>query len=294
MHSDILFSIIMPTYNRASLLPRAVNSVLAQNYKNFELIIVDDGSTDNTKEVVQGYSDFRIRYYKKENEERSIARNYGIRQSRGQYVNFLDSDDIFYSNHLEEADKLIKLKSSPELAHMSYELVDKNGDTLHQQNNFENIADKLIRENILHGNAIFIRKDILSEYSFIPDRRAVISEDWYLWLRLISRFPFYTSPVVTSAIIEHEQRSLREVSPDKLIRSTQVIIDYLNRDKVFLKKYGKQVRYFYANMYTLVTLVLALSKNRKQEVLYYLCKALQWDWRVVVRRRFLASIKHLF
>ena len=177
---------------------------------------------------------------------------------------------------------------------MGYELVDENGDVIHQQNNFENVNERLIRENILHGNAIFIRRDILSEYIFIPDKRATISEDWYLWLRLICRFPFYSSPTITSAIVEHKQRSLREISPDKLICSTKVIVDYLNQDTVFIEKYGKRVRYFYANMYTLVTLVLALSKNRKREVIYYLYRALKCDWKVIGRRRFLASIKHFF
>ncbi|MCS6985063.1 MAG: glycosyltransferase family 2 protein, partial [Leptospiraceae bacterium] len=78
------FSVILPTYNRASWLPRSIQSVLDQKFQDFELIIVDDGSTDNTREVVAHFSDPRIKYYYKENQERSAARNFGIRKASGQ------------------------------------------------------------------------------------------------------------------------------------------------------------------------------------------------------------------
>ena len=97
------FSIIIPTYNRANLISISIESVLKQTFTDFELIIVDDGSTDNTSEVVGNYTDNRIFYYKKVNEERGAARNYGIKKSCGEYVNFLDSDDFFDANHLEVA-----------------------------------------------------------------------------------------------------------------------------------------------------------------------------------------------
>ena len=288
------FSVIIPTYNRSAQLITAIHSILSQNFRDFEVIVVDDGSTDNTRDQVRELIDHRVQYLYKRNEERSIARNYGVRQSRGRYINFLDSDDVFYPNHLQEAIKLVKLKNYPETIHLGYELIDQNGKTVRQQNNFDNIFDKLIQENILHANATFIRRDIALEYTFIPSKHAVISEDWYLWLRLVCRFPLHYSSTITSAVIDHDQRSLHTINPNKLIKSTQVIIDHLNEDTVFLEKYGKRVKYFYANMYTLVTLVLALSKNRKRQVVYYLYRALRWDWRVAGRQRFLASVKHLF
>ena len=292
---DILFSIIIPTYNRAHTLDRAIRSVLTQTYSHFELLIVDDGSTDNTEEIVGRIADERICYFKKKNEERNIARNFGVDRAQGDYICFLDSDDYLLPNHFQTAFCVVKRCNRPEVFHLGYQVVDKNNRVLStSQDITTNIDMALIEENLLSCNAIFLRRNVASLYRFIPSRKVVISEDWYVWLRLASRFRIHIDNTVTSVIVEHEERSLREVSPDKLIRSTQVIIDYLNRDKVFLKKYGKRVRYFYANMYTLVTLVLALSKNRKQEVAYYLYQALRWDWRVIVRRRFLASVKHFF
>jgi len=102
------FSIIISTYNRSFFLDKAIKSVISQSYKNWELIIVDDGSTDNTNEVVGKYiNDSRIKYWYQQNQERCVARNKGIKESQGEYICFLDSDDYFLECHLQNLhDKL--------------------------------------------------------------------------------------------------------------------------------------------------------------------------------------------
>lgn len=293
--NQILFSIIIPTYNRASTLPRAINSVLTQSYGNFELIIVDDGSTDSTETVVRHIKDARIWYFKKENEERNIARNSGISHSQGDYVCFLDSDDYLLSHHFQTAIDAIQRFNHPEVFHLGYQSVNEEGNVLRKTDYLPaDVSSTLIKENVLSCNAIFLRHDIALSYQFIPSREVVISEDWYVWLRLASRFPVHIDNTVTSVIVEHGQRSLREIDPDKLIRATETIIAHLQRDFEFVNKYGKQTYYFYANKYTLITLVLSLLKNRKMEVIRYLIKAFRYDWKVIGRKRFLASIKHMF
>ena len=98
----ILFSVIIPTYNRAHFIERAIKSVLDQTYQNFEIIVVDDASSDNTEEVVKRFSDLRIKYHKNHiNKERCISRNIGIEKAKGEYICFLDSDDYHLPNHLE-------------------------------------------------------------------------------------------------------------------------------------------------------------------------------------------------
>ncbi|MBK8625159.1 MAG: glycosyltransferase family 2 protein [Saprospiraceae bacterium] len=96
-----LFSIIIPTYNRAHIIHRPIESILAQTFTDWELIIVDDGSTDDTKAVVDSYPDERIRYVWQENQERSAARNHGIRLAKGEWICFQDSDDEYLTNHLQ-------------------------------------------------------------------------------------------------------------------------------------------------------------------------------------------------
>ena len=101
MKGEVLFSIVIPTYNRAHILPETIQSVLKQSYSNWELLIVDDGSTDNTKDFILNVNDDRVKYIYQENAERSAARNNGIKNSSGDWVYFLDSDDSFKENHLQ-------------------------------------------------------------------------------------------------------------------------------------------------------------------------------------------------
>jgi len=96
-----IFSVIIPTFNRSNLLQIAIQSVIEQTFPDWELIIVDDASTDDTKEIVQKYADFRIKYHYQNKQERSTARNNGISFSTGKYICFLDDDDYFLPNHLQ-------------------------------------------------------------------------------------------------------------------------------------------------------------------------------------------------
>ena len=120
------FSIVMPTYNRAGLIIDSIKTAIAQDYPNFEIIVVDDGSTDNTEEVVLALQNPKIRYHKKLNEERAAARNKGAELAKGDYVTFFDSDDYLYPNHLSEAVKLIEKNQKPEMIYLAYNVMDTN------------------------------------------------------------------------------------------------------------------------------------------------------------------------
>jgi glycosyltransferase involved in cell wall biosynthesis len=96
-----LISIITPCYNAEPFLKDAIESVLSQTYSNFEWIIINDGSKDNTECVIQSYDDYRIRYYKQENKGQCSASNFGLRIATGDYIKFFDADDVMNSEHLE-------------------------------------------------------------------------------------------------------------------------------------------------------------------------------------------------
>lgn len=101
MSIEPFFSIIIPTYNRAHTIRKPIDSIINQSFGDWELIIVDDGSTDNTKSVVDSYTDTRIKYGWQENQERSAARNHGIKLANGEWICFQDSDDEYLPDHLE-------------------------------------------------------------------------------------------------------------------------------------------------------------------------------------------------
>jgi len=109
------FSIVIPTYNRAEYINKAVQSLLSQTFSDFEIIIIDDASTDDTEDIIQSYDDKRIVYIKNAaNKERCISRNRGIEKANGKYICFLDSDDYHLPNHLEKLYQLISSKNEPE------------------------------------------------------------------------------------------------------------------------------------------------------------------------------------
>jgi len=102
METNPLFSVIIPTYNRAILLRRAIQSVCHQTYENWELLVMDDGSADNTEQTVKAFPDSRIHYHKLKHGERSTARNLGIQRACGKYICFMDDDDIYGADYLRK------------------------------------------------------------------------------------------------------------------------------------------------------------------------------------------------
>jgi glycosyltransferase involved in cell wall biosynthesis len=205
------FSIILPTYNRAHLIETAVKSVLMQSFSDWELIIVDDGSTDNTKEVISKFSssDKRIKYFYQENQERSIARNNGIEQSSGQYICFLDSDDYFLSKKLEKLHNFIKGSTQNDgvfydgLSFLIKDNIVKI--SLPTKKEYETIHEFLFK-NPLGSLQICAAVKVFQEFKFNPSIR--IGEDVELWLRIANKFEFIPIDTFNTIALEHDDRSV--------------------------------------------------------------------------------------
>ncbi len=101
-------TIILPTYNRAKLIKRSIDSILSQDFKDFELLIIDDGSTDHTPELLQEYEDERIKIFTKSNGGVSSARNLDLKHAKGEYITFIDSDDYILQGFFQDAWKLLR------------------------------------------------------------------------------------------------------------------------------------------------------------------------------------------
>ena len=202
------FSVVIPTFNRAHLIGKTLDTFFQQTFFSFEIIVVDDGSTDNTDEVLAPYCmDSRVQYHKKKNEERGVARNYGARLAKGMYVNFFDSDDLAYPNHLEVAYGCTKKWNSPEVFHLGYDMRTPDGHRWVIKNNLPpTVNDQLINGNHLSCNGVFIRRDMAMQHPFSQDRSLSASEDYALWLHLAARFPLHCCNTITSTIIDHEAR----------------------------------------------------------------------------------------
>jgi len=121
-----LVSVIIPTYNRAHLVKEAIDSVLSQTYQNFEIIVVDDGSTDDTKDVLVPYKD-KITYIYQQNQGGSAARNTGLKHSKGEYISFVDSDDLWLPEKLEKQVEVLENDNDIGFVFSSFIQIDDSG-----------------------------------------------------------------------------------------------------------------------------------------------------------------------
>ena len=289
-----LFSIVVPCYNRADIVRETILTILKQEYQDFEVILVDDGSRDNTGEVVAQITDSRVHYFYKNNGERGAARNYGAQQARGRYINFFDSDDEMYPNHLRVVKEFIAHNGDVELVHTGYERLDGQDRIISEVYKFiESTNEVLLVDNPLACNTVFVRRDIALANPFEEDRRLASAEDWELWLRLASKYPFHSIRQKTFCLREHDGRSLNTINPESVRVRDELFAHIVSRNPDFARRYPNQLPKFIADRYTFITLTMALSKKDRLQTVRYLLKSVQQDPTVLWRRRFLASVKHL-
>lgn len=215
--ADPIVSVIITTYNRSAFIAKAIDSVLAQTFQDFELIIIDDGSTDNTDKVVAKFQDPRITYKWVENGERSRARNLGISMSRGQYIAFLDSDDWYLPNKL--AVQVTTLQQEPQLgmALGGWLIVDESGRKIQEVYPWKWILGQPTIEQWLFSTTatpitLLVKKECLESVGGF-DVELNIAEDVELWIRLALNGCQSTWTNETVAVVlVHGNNSLRNWS----------------------------------------------------------------------------------
>ncbi|MEJ6806510.1 MAG: glycosyltransferase family A protein [Saprospiraceae bacterium] len=202
------FSIILPTYNRRSLLPRAVESVLAQEYTNWELIIIDDGSTDDTKEYVIGILNDKIQYHYHENIGRSASRNRGLEKSKGQYICFLDSDDELLPNYLSCFQHNLN-NTTDKLFLSGVRLVDNKSvvKIIPSSNRSTCIVQCL--EGHFNLMPFCFHKSLLLTRRF--DESIYYGEDYKFLVPIIAHNQIAISNIVTSNVHQHSHRTINKV-----------------------------------------------------------------------------------
>jgi len=229
-------SVIIPTYNRAKTLERALKSVLAQTYRPIEIIVVNDGSTDDTDEVVEkfkGRKGVELKYIKQRQLERVVARNRGIEASTGEYICFLDDDDEFCPEKF--ARQVSCFKAHPEVdclftnCHLT---IDGKGKRLFRKSlaeeGMKNHTQKEIVRRLCMGNIIPIINIMIKAAALKKDRfreDLLTHEDYELWLRLASkhRFDFIDDPL--SIYHSHESESRYDFVTPRLDQ-LNVLLEY--------------------------------------------------------------------
>lgn len=289
------FSLIIPTYNRANLISRTIQSVIEQTYQDYEVLIVDDGSTDHTQAVVSNFLSDKVQYFKIPNGERAKARNFGIRQAKGTFVSFLDSDDLLLANYFEEATNFILQNPESVFFSLAYQIISPNGNVLYQQNQRKgNLAKQLATGNHLSCIGVFVKREIIQKHLFNEQRELSGTEDYELWLRLASLYPLDFKNTVVASIVNHEERSVLNIDEEKIIKRMEVLFACVENNTNCMNFYGtKGIQTIKAHSWLYVALHLAMAKKRKTAFKYAL-KAVQEQPNVIFTKKFLVIFKKLF
>ncbi len=261
-------SVIIPTYNRGWILKDAIDSVLAQDYWPFELIIVDDGSTDNTFDILDAYKDHMI-VFRQQNKGVSAARNTGILNSSGRYIAFLDSDDLWLPQKLSYQVEFFEAHPQA-LICQTEEIWIRKGVRVNPKKRHKKLSG-MIFEPSLHlclvsPSAVIIRRSLFSAVGMF-DESLPVCEDYDLWLRVSCRYPVHL--IHTPLVIKrggHPDQLSKAPGIDKYrIRSLSNLLesDLLSPEQITSAvKVLKEKVDIYANG--------CLQRGRKKEALYYI------------------------
>jgi glycosyltransferase involved in cell wall biosynthesis len=191
-----LVSVIIPNYNHASYLPHAIDSVLRQDYRSHEIIVVDDGSTDHSREIAAGYSE-QICYIWQENQGLSAARNTGLRAARGEYIALLDADDMLEADFLTTLVAFLKDNPRADGTICGYRFVDDDNNPL-PQGEARDLSPDTLYTVLLDGNFLVPESLLLHRrcYAFVGpfDETLRACEDWDMWLRISCQFTLLSVP----------------------------------------------------------------------------------------------------
>lgn len=202
------FSIVTPTYNRANLLVETIKSVLDQTFKDFELLIVDDGSPDNTKQAVEPFLSDRIKYFYQSNKRQGAARNLGIKNACGEFVTFLDHDDLWSPLFLETYYKFIQGKPDTQWVHGPFFWFNEN---YYWKGNAYPVEGwlwrYLLKGNLINTLTIAVRRKLLENIKFDESPFIWPSEDWEFNFRLAIAAPCYFQPIPLLFMRSHITRT---------------------------------------------------------------------------------------
>jgi len=262
------FSIVIPLYNKANFIENTLKSVLNQTFTDYEIIVINDGSTDDSVTKVIAFNDSRIQLYNQENQGASVARNHGIEKAKYEYIAFLDADDLWMINHLQILNTLIQNFPNAGIFASRYELVFNNGGneipkfkgiSAHYEGIVADYFETSLPYPIATSSSIVIPKGVFEKTGYF--KPAISSgQDVDMWIRIASKYPVVISNKVTASYLHYIEDSLSKTPIlDKKLNDFK---DYKQEEESnpSLKKYLDTYRIEYALQYK----IAGASKKSKE------------------------------
>jgi glycosyltransferase involved in cell wall biosynthesis len=295
MMSEKRFSIIIPTYNRADLVMETLETVFNQSYPGYEVLVVDNCSTDNTQELLRPLAESgRIRYIRHDrNYERARSRNTGIKNATGEFVTFLDSDDFLYPDCLKDANQFIRENPGILFFQVLYELVNNKRERIYSYS-FPSLKNQY--KAIASGNFIsciggFIHRDIYQTMQFNEDPRMIGAEDHEVWFQVLARYRMGRVSKIDAAIREHPQRSVNHGAYDNLRYQLNYLVNKIKTDALLFDKFGAYLNRLQAS-YMFMEAIVANQLKEKKRARKILWQILQRDISVLATSRFYKVLYH--
>jgi len=253
-------SIILPTYNRAHIIEKAIQSVLNQTYQDFEIIIIDDGSKDDTKKIIRGFQekDNRIKYIRfEENKGAAAARNAGIKMSKGEYITFQDSDDEWVIDKLEKQMKVIETSSENIVVYCGFWRIDGDEKTyipdIKISNREGNIHKELLKGNFVDTPSILLPKKNLEKIGMF-DENLLRLQDWDLSIRLSKYYnfklidePLYISYLLSDSISANDETFIPSIRIILFKYLDKINKDFKKNRKTWSIKLNSIAKYYLDN-----------------------------------------------
>lgn len=268
-------SIVLPTYNRAKTISRAINSLLEQTCQDYEIIVVDDASEDETQEIVKGFAEQKIRYIRcKQNKGPGAARNLGIRESRGNFIAFQDSDDEWFPEKLERQIEVFAT-AEPELGVVYSDMtrITRDGSEIYYKSPIirqDSIIDPRTKYYAVYGIGIqstLIRKECFEKAGCFNEN-FLRFEDGELFIRLSRYYRFHHIP---QTLVKYYESPWQPSDWDKYIQVRESLLTLyaqeLRHEKAFLLREYFSLAYYHARktfIYLKKALLKALSVNARR------------------------------
>lgn len=251
--SEPKVTVIIPAYNQEKFLGAAIDSVLLQTFSDFEIVVIDDGSTDKTEAVARQYGE-KIRYHYQTNRGLAGARNSGIRLARGELIGLLDADDVWLPEFLEKMTAGAQENPRAGVFYCRAICIDDQGIDLgqvvgRQADHSIDLRNFILRSNFLIPSTILIRKEIIAVAGLFDEEfKYVGCEDLDLWLRLTPENEFIEIPVVLAKYRVHE--SSLSADPQKMQRAMQEVIEkHFGPDDGQYDRWSLEKRRAYGGLY---------------------------------------------
>lgn len=302
------FSVIIPLYNKENDIALTIKSVLNQSFTDFEIMVVDDGSTDNSLEIVKKFKDNRLRIFKIHKTGVSFARNFGVEKSNGSYLAFLDADDFWYPNHLENLAQLISKYSHGEWFATAYEIQHnkrlilpmkappmlQNGSWIGEIDDF---FINSMEDSLAWTSAVAFRRDFFLKIGGFNELFDT-GQDMDLWIRSALERPLFFSTVISARynllgsnrITNHPTHLKRHMDMDQFKEQEEKYLSF--------KKYMDRIRYSYVVKFRIANMpqvwrkiLIDIDPNNLTKLQRFILSS---DKRIIIVMYFIKSVLEQF